>query len=165
MPGERGVKEGVKNPIGARDIIEQMEREFGVPIRAGRLRGRNLRGVYKRIWMNARVKRDESGSVDVAAHEVAHGIDHRTDLLSGLPKNAAPVALDTNAVHYGNLLVTGTTGGCVRDYRIAMKLVAGGRVDLRQVVSDVFPLCQLRQAYDRALSGAEGKVILVEEAL
>ena len=89
----------------------------------------------------------------------------RLCLFGGLPKNAAPVALDTNAVHYGNLLITGTTGGCVRDYRIAMKLVAGGRVDLKQVVSDVFPLRQLRQAYDRALSGAEGKVILVEEAL
>ena len=49
-----------------------------------------------------------------------------------------PVALDTNAIHYGNLIVTGTTGGSVEDYRIALRLVAGKRVDLTRVVSHVF---------------------------
>jgi L-iditol 2-dehydrogenase len=88
----------------------------------------------------------------------------RLCLFGGLPKGAGPVPMDTNAVHYGNLVVTGTTGGSVRDYRVAMRLVAGRRVDLGQVVSDVFPLSQLRAAYDLALSGAEGKVILIEEA-
>jgi threonine dehydrogenase-like Zn-dependent dehydrogenase len=87
----------------------------------------------------------------------------RLCLFGGLPKSAGPVPVDTNAVHYGNLLVTGSTGGSVEDYRIALKLVAGRRVELGRVVSHVFRLDELRQAYDAALAGAEGKIVLVAE--
>jgi L-iditol 2-dehydrogenase len=87
----------------------------------------------------------------------------RLCLFGGLPKSAGPVPLDTNAIHYGNLLVTGSTGGSVEDYRIALRLVAGKRVDLGRVVSGVFRLDELRQAYDMALSGTEGKVVLVAQ--
>ena len=85
----------------------------------------------------------------------------RLCLFGGLAKGAGEVPFDTNLVHYGNLLVTGSTGGSIADYRIALRLVAGRRVDLSRVVSDVFRLDELRQAYDRALAGAEGKVVLV----
>jgi L-iditol 2-dehydrogenase len=84
----------------------------------------------------------------------------RLCLFGGLAKDARPAPLDTNAIHYGNLLVTGSTGGSVEDYRIALRLVAGGRVDLGRVVSNVFPLGALDQAYDTALAGANGKVVL-----
>ena len=87
----------------------------------------------------------------------------RLCLFGGLPKNTGLVPIDTNAVHYGNLRITGSTGGSVKDFRIALKLVAGKRVQLGRVVSDVFRLDQLRQAYDKALSGTEGKVVLVAE--
>ena len=87
----------------------------------------------------------------------------RLCLFGGLPKSAGSVPLDTNAIHYGNLLVTGSTGGSVEDYRIALKLVAGKRVELGHVVSDAFRLDELQQAYDTALSGAEGKVVLVAQ--
>ena len=87
----------------------------------------------------------------------------RLCLFGGLPKSGRPVPLDTNSVHYGNLLVTGSTGGSIEDYRIALKLVAGKRVDLGRVISDVFRMDELQQAYDTALSGAEGKVVLVAQ--
>jgi L-iditol 2-dehydrogenase len=87
----------------------------------------------------------------------------RLCLFGGLPKTNGPVPLDTNAIHYGNFLVTGTTGGGADDYRIAMRLVAAKRVDLSQVVSNEFPLSDLQAAYDTALSGADGKVVLVAD--
>ena len=87
----------------------------------------------------------------------------RLCLFGGLPKTTGPTALDTNAIHYGNLLVTGSTGGSVEGYRIAMKLVAGKRIDLRQVISNVFRFDELREAYETALAGAEGKVVLMAE--
>ena len=79
------------------------------------------------------------------------------------PKAITTLPLDTNAIHYGNFIVTGTTGGSVEDYRIALRLVAGKRVDLSRVISHVFGLDDLRQAYDAALAGTGGKVILVAE--
>ena len=43
------------------------------------------------------------------------------------------------------LAATYTQGGAlsIEDYRIAMKLVAGKRVDLSRIVSDIFPLSAL----------------------
>lgn len=88
----------------------------------------------------------------------------RLCLFGGLPKTAGPVALDTNAIHYGNFRVTGSTGGSVEDYRIALKLVAGKRIDLRRVISNVFCFDELSQAYKTALAGAEGKIVLTAES-
>lgn len=87
----------------------------------------------------------------------------RLCLFGGLPKGTGPVPLDTNAIHYGNFVVTGSTGGSVEDYRIALRLVAGKRIDLTRVISHTFPLGELRAAYDTALAGPPGKVVLVAE--
>ena len=87
----------------------------------------------------------------------------RLCLFGGLPKSDGPVPLDTNAIHYSNLTVTGSTGGAVDDYRIALKLVAAKRLDLTRVISHVYPLSDLRCAYDTALAGADGKVVLVAD--
>jgi L-iditol 2-dehydrogenase len=87
----------------------------------------------------------------------------RLCLFGGLPKTAGPVALDTNAIHYGNFVVTGSTGGSVQDYRIALRLVAGKRVDLTRIISDTFPLAEVKKAYETALAGPAGKVVLTAE--
>ena len=77
----------------------------------------------------------------------------RLCLFGGLPKTSGPVPLNTNAIHYGNFLVTGSTGGAVEDYRIALRLVAGKRIDLTRVISHVFsvdgPARRLRRGAGR----------------
>ena len=85
----------------------------------------------------------------------------RLCLFGGLSKAVGPVAMNTNAIHYGNFVVTGSTGGSVEDYRVALKLVAGKRVDLSQIISNVYTLDQLDEAYQTALTRATGKVVLV----
>jgi len=102
-------------------------------------------------------------AVQTAAVEVLAPFG-RVCLFGGLPKDTGPVAVNTNSVHYGNLVVTGATGGSVQDFRIALKLAVGKRVDLCRVVSDVFRLDELKEAYDKALSGAEGKIVLLAES-
>ena len=87
----------------------------------------------------------------------------RLCLFGGLPKGSDPTPIDTNAIHYGNLVATGSTGGSVADYRIAMKLVAARRVDLARVISDVFTLDQLEAAYRCASAASTGKVVLIAE--
>jgi len=84
----------------------------------------------------------------------------RLCLFAGLAKGTPPVGLDTNAIHYRNLTVTGTTGGSADDYRYALQLAADGRVDLRRVIAARFPLSQLEEAYKAASGGAAGKVVL-----
>ena len=85
----------------------------------------------------------------------------RLCLFGGLPKGSQAVPLDTNRIHYKNLLITGSTGGSVRDYHAAIELVARQRIDVTQVISDVFTLDELEKGYQVALNGASGKVAFV----
>jgi threonine dehydrogenase-like Zn-dependent dehydrogenase len=87
----------------------------------------------------------------------------RLCLFGALPRGSTNVPLDTNAIHYGNQIVTGSTGGSALDYRIALRLIAGKRIDLTAVISHVFSLDELETAYQTAIAGPAGKVVLVAE--
>lgn len=87
----------------------------------------------------------------------------RLNCFAGLPNGGAPVALDTNAIHYRNLSVTGTTGGSARDYRDAVRLIESRKVNVSCVVSDVFPIREVGRAYERALAGGGMKVLVAAE--
>lgn len=84
----------------------------------------------------------------------------RLCLFAGLPNGESAVELNTNAIHYRNLIVTGMTGGSPQDYRAALRLIEARRVDVRQVVSHVLPLREIGRAYEVALSGQGMKVLL-----
>ena len=88
----------------------------------------------------------------------------RLCLFAGLPRGQGGVELDTNAIHYKNLIVTGMTGGSADDYRAALELVRTGQVDVAPLVSHVFPFGQMQQAYDAALSGQGLKVVIARDA-
>lgn len=85
----------------------------------------------------------------------------RLCLFAGLPSGESKVELDTNAIHYRNLVVTGMTGGAPQDYRTALKLIEARRVDVTKVISHVFPVSEVARAYDVALSGKGMKVVMV----
>ena len=52
----------------------------------------------------------------------------RLCLFGGLPKGSSDVPMDTNLIHYKNLYVTGSTGGSIADYRLALRLVQSRRL-------------------------------------
>lgn len=85
----------------------------------------------------------------------------RLCLFAGLAAGEAAVPLDTNAVHYKNLLVTGMSGGSPQDYQAALRLIEARRVDVRQVTSHVLPIADVGKAYELALSGKAMKVVMV----
>ena len=84
----------------------------------------------------------------------------RLCLFAGLARGDSQVTLDTNQIHYKNLIVTGMTGGSPRDYRIALRLMETGKVKARNIVSDVFAMKDLEKAYQAAMSGKGLKVVL-----
>ncbi|TWU21387.1 zinc-binding dehydrogenase [Bythopirellula polymerisocia] len=89
----------------------------------------------------------------------------RLCLFAGLPRGAEGVRLDTNAIHYKNLYVTGVTGGSPVDYRAAIELISSGKIPVSEIVSDVFPLSELELAYESATNGSAMKVAILEERL
>jgi L-iditol 2-dehydrogenase len=87
----------------------------------------------------------------------------RLCLFAGWPRGTAGVPLDTNAIHYKSLVVTGTTGGAPRDYVASLKLIGSGRVDVRRVVSHVYSFAELAKAYETAASGTALKVVIAAQ--
>lgn len=85
----------------------------------------------------------------------------RLSLFAGLPRQAPATPVDINAIHYKNLQVSGTTGGSNRDYREALRLIESGRVNVSGVISHRVALAEIAQAYQTAMAGAEGKVVLL----
>ncbi len=89
--------EGTGQRLGASEVIDKLSDLFETPIRFGRLMGRGLRGVYKKIWQNARLKGKESASIDVTTHELAHGLDRKTDVTESISPEAE---VELNALDY-----------------------------------------------------------------
>ena len=88
----------------------------------------------------------------------------RLNLFAGLPNGESTTELNTNAIHYKNLIVTGMTGGAPRDFRTALKLIESRRVEVRKIVSHVFSLSEIGRAYEVALSGEGMKVVMTADS-
>ena len=87
----------------------------------------------------------------------------RLCLFAGLPRGESNVSLNTNEIHYKNLLVTGMTGGSPADYRAALGLIEAGKVNAKAIVSDVFEMKDLALAYEKALAGRGMKIVIRQQ--
>jgi len=84
----------------------------------------------------------------------------RINFFGGLPKDRSEVALDTNLIHYKELLVTGTTANTKEDCRAALDLVVGGAVDVGRLVTARLELADADAAFEAARSGEALKVVI-----
>lgn len=87
----------------------------------------------------------------------------RACFFGGLPKDKSHINIDSNLIHYKNLIATGVTGGSLLDFRLAMKLIAGKRVDVVKMVSHKFLIKDMAEAFDTSMNGETMKVVLISE--
>jgi L-iditol 2-dehydrogenase len=87
-------------------------------------------------------------------------IGGRINFFGGLPKDNSTVAIDSNAIHYKELVVTGTTACSTADCWQAASIVGAGLVDLSAMVSRRFPLKEAAKAFAAAEDRASLKVVL-----
>jgi L-iditol 2-dehydrogenase len=135
--------------VGATDVVNSTKQSVAEWVKA-ETRGRGVDAIITAVPVAAL----QSESIGLLA---PFG---RLCLFAGLPRGADPVPLDTNAIHYKQLLITGMTGGSPADYRDAMKMIETGRINVGDVISDTFKLSQLQAAYDRAVSGQGMKIVI-----
>lgn len=88
------------------------------------------------------------------------GSGGRVNFFAGLPRGRSRVALDTNLVHYGELVVTGTTASTNAECRDALDLILDGRVDTASLIDARFGLDSAREAFALAGSGRALKVVI-----
>jgi L-iditol 2-dehydrogenase len=91
------------------------------------------------------------------ALEIA-GIGGRINLFGGLSKEDPYIRFDSNAVHYKELVVTGTTACSTYDCLRSADLVNSGRLDLSPLITSRFPLKQAVEAFKAAADGINLRV-------
>ena len=83
----------------------------------------------------------------------------RVNLFGGLPAGTK-VDLETNLIHYKELIVTGAHGSVPRHHRQAIELIASGKLDMKAFVSHHFSLDDIGEAFKTA-EGKEGLRVIV----
>ncbi|MDQ5811883.1 MAG: zinc-binding dehydrogenase, partial [Actinomycetota bacterium] len=69
--------------------------------------------------------------------------------------------IEANLIHYNELEVTGTTAARRSDYEVALRLIESGRVDVKSMVTDRFPLQRAREAIAETMTRGEGVKVAV----
>jgi L-iditol 2-dehydrogenase len=83
----------------------------------------------------------------------------RINLFGGLPAGSA-VTLDTNIIHYKELIVCGAHGSLPRHHQQAVALIAARRPDIRPYISHHFTLDNIIEAFEAA-EGHKGMRVVV----
>jgi L-iditol 2-dehydrogenase len=96
----------------------------------------------------------QEGALDLAA------ISARINFFGGLPKDRPTVTIDSNLIHYKELIITATTACSTADCWQASQIVNSGLVDLSDVVSQRFPLKEAVAAFAAAEDRKSLKVVL-----
>jgi len=98
----------------------------------------------------------------VKAHEDAiKMVRHRgfVNLFGGL-KNQPNLCIDSNLIHYKECFVMGSHGSLPRHHEKAVRLIDQGRVNAKDYISRIFPLKDIREAFEYHESRKGLKVIV-----
>jgi len=92
------------------------------------------------------------GAIQEQAFGLA-GQNGRVMFFGGLPKGNSTVSLDTNEIHYKQLLVGGTTRQSLRQYRKCLELIGENAVDLKGIITGRSPLEEVEDAIKEVKQG------------
>jgi len=100
-----------------------------------------------------------SAEAQIQAVQMA-ALGGRISFFGGLPKDKPFVKLNTNLIHYRELLITGAFGMRQRHVPQALQLIANGALDVEHLITHRFPLDEIVQAFEVAASGKSLRVIV-----
>jgi L-iditol 2-dehydrogenase len=85
------------------------------------------------------------------------------NIFAGSPPNSS-FPLDPNLVHYGEIIVTGSSGHTAGHMRRAVDLITSGVIDAKRLITHRFPLADIQEALGarQALTGLKHVVLLPE---
>jgi L-iditol 2-dehydrogenase len=84
----------------------------------------------------------------------------KINFFGGLPKGKSNVTLDTNVIHYKELIITGAHGSMPIHHGKAIELIASGKVDVKKFLTHSFPLDEIGKAFEIA-EGHNGLRVVV----
>lgn len=84
----------------------------------------------------------------------------RVNFFGGLAKDLGVVPLDTNTIHYRELLVTGSHGAMPHQHASAVEMIASGRINVSKFCSSEFPLENILDAFKAAEDHSGMRVVV-----
>jgi L-iditol 2-dehydrogenase len=79
-------------------------------------------------------------------------VNGRIVFFGGLPKGASVVPLDTNIIHYKQLLVTGTTRQSLRHFQKTLDLVSSGVMQVEDLITATYSISEAAAAITGAMA-------------
>ncbi|MCX5771456.1 MAG: alcohol dehydrogenase catalytic domain-containing protein [Candidatus Hydrogenedentes bacterium] len=101
------------------------------------------------------------GSVE--AHEQAIAmVAHRgcVNLFGGLGKDARPMSVLSNTIHYKECFVTGSHGSVPRQHELAVRLIENKMVRVSPLITHTFPLSKIHDAFQTMETRAGMKIVV-----
>ena len=83
------------------------------------------------------------------------------NFFGGLAKDKQDVTINSNLIHYKELLVTGSHGSVPAQHAQALKLIAMGVVDVKPFISDTFSLDDIKEGF-RVSESHEGMRVVIK---
>lgn len=83
----------------------------------------------------------------------------RVLFFAGLP-HGTTVNLDTNLIHYRQVRIEGSHASTASQNALALRLIASGAVPVGRLVTGVLPLDRVNEAFERAISGKDLKIVV-----
>ncbi len=97
------------------------------------------------------------------ALEIA-GKGARVEFFGGLPKSAPTAVLNTNHLHYKEIVVTGSYSEKMSDFQASQALIQSGRFPADRIITHTLPLDQINKAFPLMESGEALKVCIDPKA-
>lgn len=84
----------------------------------------------------------------------------RINFFGGLPKGNSVVSLDTNILHYKEMIALGTTGSNLKHFLASMRIIASGVMPVEKLVTKRFTIDQAKEAIEYAMAGEGMKTVI-----
>ncbi len=101
-------------------------------------------------------------SVQIMALELA-AVNGRINFFGGLPADRQNVPLNTNLIHYKQLVVTGTTRASVLQFRKTLEFISSGILNVKKLVSNRLPLKDIAKGFELAADAKGLKNVIFME--
>ncbi len=85
----------------------------------------------------------------------------RVNFFGGIPASKQPVPIDTNIVHYRELILTGATRSSAAQFRKTLEFVADGLVPVGKMVTGEYKIEDALQAFENAKAAKGIKQVIV----
>jgi threonine dehydrogenase-like Zn-dependent dehydrogenase len=99
-----------------------------------------------------------AGAIQEATRAVAKG--GRLMVYASVQPRGSTITIDPNLFHSREIVLTGTVSQNQEDFVQAVSLLTTRTVDVRPLITNVFPFAQLREALEAALNGNNYRVVV-----